>query len=46
MHGHRWWRHEELAAAEGLVFVPRELPELLAPLLAGDLPKSPIKIGH
>ncbi len=46
IHGHRWWRHEELLAVQDQVFVPRKLPELLAPLLAGMVPSAPVKIGH
>ena len=27
-------------------FVPRALPELVAPILAGDVPEQPIEVGQ
>ncbi len=44
---HRWWSMDELTAPADprTIFAPRRLPELLAPLLAGGLPKSPIAVG-
>lgn len=44
--GHRWWTLEEIAAALDQVFVPRALAELLAPLLEGRLPPSPLQLGE
>ena len=44
--GHRWWSLSEMIAnGDTETFVPRSLPELLAPILAGDLPKHPIEVG-
>ena len=43
--GFRWWTVEELAASDE-VFVPRNLAELLAPLIAGDIPSEPIEVGE
>jgi ADP-ribose pyrophosphatase YjhB (NUDIX family) len=45
MRGHRWWRLDELQASSQ-IFAPRRLAELLAPLLAGDLPGEPIDAGE
>ena len=45
MHGHRWWTLAALQAEIAEVFVPRRLPTLLAPLLAGRLPAAPLTIG-
>ncbi|MEX0884950.1 MAG: NUDIX domain-containing protein [Phycisphaeraceae bacterium] len=42
--GHRWWSDQALAhSAE--TFAPRRLPQLLPPLLAGELPATPIDVG-
>ena len=43
--GHRWWSVPELAASDGLL-VPRDLAELLAPLVAGDIPLQPLEVGE
>ncbi len=44
--GHRWWSVDELVAnMETETFVPRSMPELLPPILAGDIPKQPIEVG-
>jgi len=43
--GWHWWGLDELAAANDQVFVPRRLAELLAPVLAGELPDPPIDTG-
>ncbi len=45
MREHRWWSLAELEAASDQVFVPRALASLLAPLLAGRIPPSPLDIG-
>ena len=46
VHGHRWWSLAEIVAAEGTeTFVPRRLPELLPPILAGEIPAKPIDVG-
>ena len=43
---HRWWRLSELVANRNAeTFVPRGLPELLPPILAGDIPEQPIEVG-
>lgn len=43
---HRWWSLAELEAARDEVFIPRDLASLLAPLLAGEFPASPIEVGE
>ena len=44
--GHRWWSLPEMVAnMETETFVPRSLPELLLPILAGELPEQPIEVG-
>jgi 8-oxo-dGTP pyrophosphatase MutT (NUDIX family) len=40
---HRWWTVDELASTRDLV-APRQLALLLPPLLAGELPATPIQI--
>ncbi len=44
--GHRWWTHEEIVAAEEQVFVPRDLARLIEPLLRGEYPVEPVRIGR
>lgn len=42
----RWWSLPEIAAAaDAETFVPRRLAELLPPIIAGDLPPTPIETG-
>jgi ADP-ribose pyrophosphatase YjhB (NUDIX family) len=42
----RWWRHEEIAAYRGPdLFSPRDLATPLAPLVAGDVPDTPVLLG-
>ena len=41
---HRWWTAAELDAAKDIVFAPRSLASLLPPVLAGNLPKSPLQV--
>jgi 8-oxo-dGTP pyrophosphatase MutT (NUDIX family) len=41
----RWWSLEEMLASEE-VFVPRNLRELLQPILAGELPREPLEVGQ
>lgn len=41
----RWWALDELAAATGVVFAPRRLPELLRILLLEGLPGEPLDVG-
>ena len=44
--GHRWWSLPEIVANRGTeTFVPRSMPELLPPILAGDIPKQPVAVG-
>jgi 8-oxo-dGTP diphosphatase len=46
VYGHRWWAVEEIRSYAGADFFgPRRLGELVVPLLAGELPTSPISIG-
>ena len=40
---HRWWSIEEMGAGTEL-FAPRDMPELLRPLLRGELPARPIVV--
>lgn len=40
---HRWWRVEEIAASDA-VFFPPGLGALLAPIVAGQYPPSPLLI--
>ena len=42
---YRWWTAAELAAARDERFVPSRLAELLPPLIAGELPQTPIDVG-
>ncbi len=41
----RWWRLEEIRESEDL-FVPRNLAELLEPILAGVMPAKPLAVGR
>lgn len=41
----RWWSRDEIAAAQGELFVPRRLAELMAPILDGRLPATPLDTG-
>lgn len=43
IHGHRWWSLAEIQASEDL-FAPRRLGELLAPILGGVFPETPVLI--
>jgi ADP-ribose pyrophosphatase YjhB (NUDIX family) len=43
---HRWWSLPEIEVAREEVFIPRDLASLLAPLLAGQIPATPIKVGE
>ena len=42
--GHRWWTLAEIESAKDTLFAPRGLPGLLAALLAGDLPPTPVDV--
>jgi 8-oxo-dGTP pyrophosphatase MutT (NUDIX family) len=42
--GHRWWTLEEIKAAPEGVFAPRGLPELVEPLVRGELPASILQL--
>ena len=42
---HRWWTLDEIRAAREVVFAPRDLAELLEPLLRGVLPDQPLAVG-
>jgi len=41
---HKWWSVDEITASPDL-FVPRRLAELVAPIVAGNLPPEPIAVG-
>ena len=43
--GHRWWSVPELLASDH-VFIPRNLGELLPPLIAGEFPAEPVEVGE
>ncbi len=43
--GLRWWTASELDGADGVVFAPGALPELLAPLRRGEVPDPAIEVG-
>ena len=40
----RWWTLDEMKST-GDLMTPRRLPELLPPILAGDLPAQPFDVG-
>jgi 8-oxo-dGTP pyrophosphatase MutT (NUDIX family) len=42
--GHHWWSQQEIAASNE-VFVPRDLADLLLPLLKGEYPDEPLQVG-
>ncbi len=42
----RWWSAEEIVAHTGYeTFVPRDLGTLLPPILAGEIPETPLEMG-
>lgn len=41
---YRWWTLEEIQASKD-IFVPRGLPNLLSPILTGELPARPVEVG-
>ena len=43
--GWRWWTRDEIEAATEERFVPRRLGALLAPIVEGRLPASPVDTG-
>ena len=45
MKEHRWWSVAEIADATSQVFVPRRMGELIAPIIAGVVPVTPIETG-
>ena len=47
VHELRWWTADELldAARDGVWFAPRQLPALVADLLANGPPSAPLEIG-
>lgn len=42
---HRWWSLAELLQARDEFFVPRQLAQLVAPLLQNEIPAEPLEIG-
>ncbi|MEX2372162.1 MAG: NUDIX domain-containing protein [Dehalococcoidia bacterium] len=42
----RWLRPADLATLEAAVIVPRDLATLVVPLLAGEVPATPLEIGE
>ena len=46
VHEQRWWSLPELVASRNAeTFVPRSLPELLSPILTGNIPAEPTEVG-
>lgn len=44
--GMRWWRHGDIAEYGGTdLFSPRDIATPLAPLIAGDIPGTPVIVG-
>jgi 8-oxo-dGTP diphosphatase len=44
--GMRWWRHADIAEYDGAdLFSPRDIATPLAPLIAGDIPGTPVMLG-
>ena len=42
----RWWSVDEMVEASGReTFVPRNMTDLLRPILAGEVPEEPIDVG-
>jgi hypothetical protein len=42
----RWWRYREIAGYSGTdLFSPRDIATLLAALIAGDIPGTPLMLG-
>lgn len=44
LRAHRWWSVDEITASRE-EFSPRDLAELLQPLLSGTIPSSPLIVG-
>jgi hypothetical protein len=42
--GHRWWTLEEMQAAPVGTFAPRSLPDLVEPLLKGEVPATTLQL--
>jgi len=42
---YRWWTRQELEQSQEL-FVPADLPRLLLPLLAGNIPATPLQLSR
>jgi 8-oxo-dGTP pyrophosphatase MutT (NUDIX family) len=42
---YRWWSVDELAHSTDQLFVPRRIPDLLRPLVAGHIPTEPVDTG-
>ena len=43
---YRWWSREEILAATGEVFIPNALGQLIEPVLRGEFPVNPLRIGR
>lgn len=43
--GHRWWKLNEIEGARQIVFAPRLMAQLLAPLIERRIPERPIDVG-
>lgn len=41
---HRWWSVEEIRASAE-TFIPDALPDLLVPIIAGEVPQQPLEIN-
>jgi ADP-ribose pyrophosphatase YjhB (NUDIX family) len=42
---HRWWETDEIIESDE-VFAPADIGALLAPMLRGELPESPVVVGE
>jgi 8-oxo-dGTP pyrophosphatase MutT (NUDIX family) len=45
MTAYRWWALDEITAATAEVFVPQDLATHLEPILRGEYPDEPLRIG-
>lgn len=43
---HRWWSCTEILAAVEATFAPTKLGKHLAPIVNGQIPGSPVDVGH
>ena len=41
---YRWWNAAEIQSSSE-IFVPRRMGELIVPIIAGNLPETPLEVG-